>query len=107
MGRVEHHLGRKKQWVIEQQRRLVSPDKLETKKPKFMSDLLKVTGGNSRVLKNVSKGCEYRCGGKGEWVTCPSCNRFKYHVDCLKLMFDVRGMSRPDTTADTWKCVHC
>ena len=39
---------------------------------------------NSCVLKHVAKGCEYKCRGVDEMVTCPSCKRFKYHLDCLK-----------------------
>ena len=57
-------------------------------KTKFMSEFLKVTGKNFQVLENVSKECEYRCGGKGNWITCPTCKRFRYHDDI-------------------WKCVHC
>ena len=105
--KVAQTLRRIKIWVIEQQKRLVKEEKLLNKKPKFISEFLKVTGKNSRTLKKVSKGCEYRCGGKGNWVTCPTCNRFSYHDDCLKNMFRVRKKQCPDLTNDVWKCVHC
>ena len=100
-------LGRNKRWVIDRQKRLAPKNKSFNEKPKFMSGFLKVTGKNSRILKNVSKGCEYRCGGKGNWVTCPTCERFNYHDDCLKEMFRVRRKECPHLTEDSWKCAHC
>ena len=48
---------------MQQQKRLVKEEKLLSKKPKFISEFLKATGENSRTLKSISKGCEYRCGG--------------------------------------------
>ena len=105
--KVAHPLGRKKQWVINQQKRLVPDDKLLTKRPKFMSEHFKVLGKNGQILKNMSKGCEYQCGGKEEWVTCPSCERFKYRIDCLKYMFKVWRKECPDFSAEKWKCIHC
>ena len=105
--KVAHKLGRKKQWVIKQQKRLVSDEKLSLEKPKFLSEFFKIPGENSRILKNVSKGCEYKCGGKGKLVTCPSCGRFKYHIECLKKMFEMRKKPCVDFNDEKWKCVHC
>ena len=55
-----------------------------------MSTLLQVKGKNNRILKNVSKGCDLDCGGIGDLVTCPSFERFQFHMPCLqKLLYDL------------------
>ena len=93
--------------MIGQQRRLVGNENLEDKNPKLFSGFLKVTGENSTILKNVFKGCEYSCGGKKDMVTCPPCNRFKYHMDCLKKMFEIRKKALPNFDEEKWNCPHC
>ena len=108
--KVAHPLGRKKQWVINQQKRLVPDDKLLTNRLKFMSEHFKVLGKKLKMVnhwKILSKGCEYQYGGKEEWVTCQSCERFKYHIDCLKYMFKVRRKECPDFSAEKCQCIHC
>ena len=38
----------------------------------------------------MSKGCDLYCGGIGDLVTCPSCERFQFHMPCLqKLLHDL------------------
>ena len=96
--KIAHNLGRKRQWVLQQQKRLVSTDQLVKKNPKLLSSFLKVKGKNNRVLKNVQKGCEYACGGKTELITCSSCQRFVYHVECLEPMCRLRNIQH-----QTWK----
>ena len=56
--------------------------KLPSKIP-LLSDLLKLKGKNNRILKGVSKGCQLTCNGTGTLVTCPTCKRFQFHLDCL------------------------
>ena len=62
--KVDHNLGRKKQWVIQQQKGLVPDDKLLTNKPEFMSEHFKILRDNGQTLKSLSKGCEYKWDGK-------------------------------------------
>ena len=82
-----HKLGRDPVWVKQQQKVLIAKKKIELpSKTPLLSDLLKVRGKNNRLLKNVSKGCQLMCNGKGELVTCPTCNRFQFHLDCLQKM---------------------
>ena len=104
---VAQRLGRNATWVKTQQKRLVPKDSLVQKRTTLMSKYIEVSGKNSRILKHVSKGCEYKCGGSGEMVTCPSCKRFRYHIECLESMCEFRNKTCPDLTQEDWKCPHC
>ena len=50
--KVAHPLGRKKQWVINQQKRLVPDDKLLTNRLKFMSEHFKVLGKKLKMVNH-------------------------------------------------------
>ena len=39
----------------------------------------------------MSKGYDLYCGGIGDLVTCPSCERFQFHMPCLQKLFHNLG----------------
>ena len=105
--RIGHKLGRKATWVKNQQKNLILKKKviLPPRSP-LLSELLKVKGKNNRILTKVSKGCDLFCKGSGVLVTCPSCERFQFHLDCLQKMLVIFKMPAVDV-AQKWKCPHC
>ena len=79
-----HKLGRNPAWVRQQQKTLITKKKNRapfenTPFERFVESKRQ----NNKVLKKVSKGCQLLCNGTGEMVTCPTCNRFQFHLDCL------------------------
>ena len=104
---VGQRLGRSGTWVKNQQKNLVLKPKpnLMPNLPLF-STLLKVKGKNGILLKNVMKGCDLYCEGTGELVTCPSCKKFQFHMDCLQKI--LHSLDKPGVDPGTvWKCAHC
>ena len=102
-----HKLGRNPSWVKKQQTNLIKKKKIVLpSKTTLLSDLLKVKGKNNTILKHVSKGCKLSCNGTGALVTCPSCERFAFHVDCLQKMLITLRLPSVDV-AQKWKCPHC
>jgi len=102
-----HKLGRTSAWVKKQQESLIKKKKVKLpSQTSLLSDLLKVKGKNNRILKHMSKGCELMCNGTGPLVTCPSCKRFQFHVDCLQNILLSLKMPTVDV-AQKWKCPHC
>ena len=104
---VGQRLGRSGKWVRTQQQNLVLNPKpnLIQELPLF-SNLMKVKGKNGVLLKNIIKGCDLFCEGTGDLVTCPSCKKFQFHVDCLQKLLHSLGIPGVDP-ATTWKCAHC
>ena len=104
---VGQRLGRSGEWVKTQQKNLVLKEKNPLMKeiPLF-STLMKVKGKNGVLLKNVMKGCDLYCEGTGELVTCPSCKKFQFHMDCLQKI--LHSLGKPGVDPETsWKCAHC
>ena len=90
-----------------QQRSLIIKEKISMPlETPLLSDLLKVKGKNNRILKGVSKGCALTCDGTGSLVTCPTCKRFQFHLDCLHKILTSLKMPAVDV-AQKWKCPHC
>ena len=59
--------------------------------------------------RSYSKGCGISCEVKhGEHsIICPRCNKYIWHLECIKEGFKVRGIPEPNFELQNWGCPQC
>ena len=68
-----------------------------------------VATNGKKYKKMLRAGCGVKCqtlhGPQN--VDCPSCGKFTWHVEYLKIAFAKNGNDLPDLSKEDWKCPHC
>ena len=86
------------------------PDSFQrTSLPKLFTEHMKVFN-KENAYKNKYRGCGPFCNHQSDsLVLCPSCNRWFWHISCLKEIYEKRGIvcTTPIGGDSDWKCIHC